>query len=84
MQQINANYDEGRDRALELCNCLYLRYVSGNYKEKVKLLKLVASNYTLNDVTLAPTYRKPFSFYAKGLPRSKWLPVLDDFRSWLN
>ena len=48
-------------------------YVKANYEEKAKMLGLLASNYTPNDVSLVPKWRKPFSFYAKGLPRSKWL-----------
>ena len=27
----------------------------------------VASNYTLNNVTISPTYKKPFDLIAKGL-----------------
>jgi len=76
LKRSNPNYYEDGCRALELCNRLYPLYVKADDQEKAKLANLVASNYTLSDVSLVPTWRKPFSFYAKGLPRSKWLPRL--------
>ena len=41
------------------------------------MLKLVASNYTLDGVSLCPQYRKPFDIIAKGLSRPSWLPEQD-------
>ena len=41
------------------------------------MLKLVASNYTLDGVSLCPQYRKPFDIIAKGLSRPNWLPEQD-------
>ena len=41
------------------------------------MLKLVASNFTLDGVSLCPQYRKPFDIIAKGLSRPNWLPGQD-------
>ncbi len=38
---------------------------------------MVASNFTSNDVSLCPKYRKPFDIIAKGLSRPNWLPGQD-------
>ncbi len=74
METTNPTFEVDASRTLELCNRLYSLYVAGNYEEKVKLLKLVASNYTLNDVSIEPIYRKPFGFIAEGLSCHNWLP----------
>ena len=74
---INPNFYEDGCQTLELSNRLYPLYVKANYERKAKILKFVASNYTLTDATLYPTYRKPFSFIAKGLSCSNWLPLVD-------
>ena len=71
---MNPNFYEDGCKTLELSNRLYSIYTKANYEEKAKILKFVASNYTLNDVTLYPTYRKPFNFIAEGLKCSNWLP----------
>jgi len=70
-------------KTLELSKSLYLQYVTANPGEKAKMLKLVASNYTLSDVSICPTYRKPFDKIAKGLSRPNWLPIVDEFRNFL-
>lgn len=74
---INQECLEDAYRTFELSNRLYPLYVKGNYGEKAKIAKTVASNYTLNDVTLYPAYKKPFNFFAEGLSRSNWLPPMD-------
>lgn len=43
---------------------------------------LKSSNYRLNDVSITPTYRKPFSFIAEGLSRSQWLPGQHSHRTF--
>ena len=74
---LNPNFYEEGLQTLELSKRLYPLYVKANNTEKAKILKLVASNYTVGDVTLGYKYRKPFSyFYEKG-SRTKWLPLLD-------
>ncbi len=70
---LNLNFYEDGCKTLELSNRLYSAYVKANYEERAKILKLVASNYTLNDETVIPEYKKPFSFFAKGLSCSDWL-----------
>jgi len=50
---------------------------------KRQVIKLVLQNCTVNNVSLYATYRSPFDIFAKGASRSKWLPVLDEFRNWL-
>lgn len=70
---VNPNFYENGCKTLELSNRLYSMYVKANYGEKAKILKAVASNYTINDVTIAPTYGKPFSLFAKRASRPNWL-----------
>jgi hypothetical protein len=41
------------------------------------LLKTIASNYQLNDVSVTATYKKPFSFFNEKGSRTKWLPGVD-------
>ncbi len=72
--KVNPNWYEDASRILELSNRLYPQYLKSNYEEKVGILKLVASNYTLVDVKIVPTYRKPFGIIAEGLLRPNWLP----------
>jgi DNA invertase Pin-like site-specific DNA recombinase len=64
-RKINSNAFEYGNKTLELSNRLYPLYLKANLEEKAKLLRLVASNYTINDATLYPTYRRPFSLFAK-------------------
>ena len=74
---VNPNFYEDGCKTLELSNRLYSMYVKANYEEKAKILKAVASNYSINDVTIIPTYRKPFSLFAKRASRLNWLPLMD-------
>ncbi|TLD42754.1 MAG: cassette chromosome recombinase B [Candidatus Jettenia ecosi] len=74
VQIINSNVNEYSYRTLELSKDLYSQYVRTNYEDKSKILKFIASNYVLNDVSLYPTYRKPFTFIAEGLSHTSWLP----------
>ncbi len=73
-QAINAQSYEYGFKTFELSNRLYSQYVRANYEEKAKILKLVASNFVLNDVSLYPIDRKPFNFIAEGLSCPTWLP----------
>jgi len=72
---VNPNFYEDGCKTFELSNRLYSMYVKANYEEKAKILKAVASNYTITDVTIIPTYRKPFSLFAKRASRPNWLPL---------
>ncbi len=77
MSRTNPNYLEDAQKTLELCKSMYSLYVRANLEEKAKLANLVASNYSLIDVSLYPAYRKPFSFIAEGHSRTNWLPGQD-------
>ncbi|MDD5097904.1 MAG: hypothetical protein PHU59_05410, partial [Candidatus Omnitrophica bacterium] len=74
-KKTNPNFYEDGCKTLELCNRLHSLYVEANYEEKAKILKAVASNYTINTTTITPTYRKPFSLFAKRASRPNWLPL---------
>jgi len=74
VEKVNPNFYEDGCKILELSNRLYPLYVRSNHQEKAHLLKLIASNYRLTDVSIIPTIRKPLSFIAEGLSRSQWLP----------
>ncbi len=74
---INPNYIDDARRILELSKRLFSLYLKADYDEKAQIAKLIASNYSLADQTLCPTYRKPFVFLDKGLSCTSWLPRLD-------
>ncbi len=76
-ETLNPNFYEDGLQTLELCKSLYPEYVTRNYDGKAEVLKKVASNYIINDVTICPKYRKPFDLMAKGLSYSLKLPGLD-------
>ena len=69
---------ETGDRALdaqktfELANSTYSLYVSQNFLEKAKLHKLVFSNFSVDAVSVCPTYRKPFDVIAKRAQIEEW------------
>jgi len=50
---------------------------------KRQILKILLQNCVVNDATLVPTIRSPFSLLAKGASRHKWLPLVNEFRNWL-
>ena len=77
LRKVNPNWYENASRTLELSNRLYPQYLKSNHEEKASILKLVASNYSLVDATIVPTYRKPFGIFAEGLSRPSWLPGQD-------
>jgi len=77
MRRINPNFYEDGCRTLELSKRLYSLYIRANLYEKAKILKTIASNYTLVDATPYPIYRKPFSIIAKGLVCTLKLPPED-------
>ena len=52
---------------LELAQQAHSLYVRQNVREKRRLLDTVLWNCTLDDVTLYPTYRKPFDLIAEGV-----------------
>ena len=44
---------------------------------KVNILKYIASNYTLNDLSLDAVYRKPFNIIVEEVSCPTWLPGED-------
>ncbi len=54
-------------KAFELSQRLADTWVSADYAEKRVLLEIAFLNLTLDDVTLVPAIRKPFSLLAEGL-----------------
>ncbi|HHT9107121.1 MAG TPA: recombinase family protein [Candidatus Wunengus sp. YC63] len=74
LQVIGRDFYELGHKTFELSKMLYSQYVRANYEDKAKILKFIASNYTLNDVSLCPKYRKPFDIIAEGLSHINWLP----------
>ena len=76
----NPNFYQDACRTLELSKRLFPLFLEANYEEKASILKLLASNYSLvnaSDVSIIPTYRKPFDIIAEGLSRLNWLPGRD-------
>ena len=76
-QKINPNFYEDGVKTLELTNLLYPQYVRANHEEKAIVLKKLASNYTLFDVTITAAYKKPYIFLAKMKGCPNWLPRMD-------
>src|SRR4029453_143686 len=76
----NPNFYEDACRTLELSKHLFTLFLESSYEEKARILKLLASDYSLaraSDVSILPTYRKPFDIIAEGLSRLNWLPGRD-------
>ena len=72
----SGSYEDGY-KTLELSNKLYSQYVRANHEEKAKILKYIASNYVLNDVSIDAVYRKPFDIIAEEASCPTWLPGED-------
>ncbi len=60
--KVNPNYYEDGCKILELSNRLFPLYLKSDAEDKARILRQIASNYTLNSVTINATYVKPFSF----------------------
>ncbi|HTN75632.1 MAG TPA: recombinase family protein, partial [Pirellulaceae bacterium] len=54
-------------KAFELSQTLRQRWVTADYGEKRRYLEIVVLNFSLDDVSLVPEWRKPFDLLAKGL-----------------
>ena len=69
----NLKYYDLGIKILELCKDAYSLWNSGNEAQRKKLVRFVLSNCVLKDVTLYPTYKKPFDIIAKGFQSPvKW------------
>jgi hypothetical protein len=62
---------------LKLANKAPAIFKSSEPDVKRQLIKLILQNPAINDATLNATIRKPFSLWAKGLPRITKLPTMD-------
>ena len=64
------SHDENADiavKAFELSQCLRSKWVTADYSAKRRILEILCLNFSLIDVTLVPTWRKPFDVLAEGL-----------------
>ncbi len=66
-ENANNSYMNEGIRILELAQNLYSQYLCQNDEEKVKLVKIVSSNFVLNGPKISYEYKKPFDILAKGL-----------------
>ena len=62
---------------IELANGLYDKYLRGSDELKVKILKTVLSNSTLNGGKIDYSYKKPFCYIAEMANSEKILPEMD-------
>ena len=64
-------------KAFELSQTLREKWLTADYAAKRRILEILCLNWTLDDVTLVPTMRKPFDLLAKGLiskdSRGDWI-----------
>ena len=65
------------ERIFELANNAYSLYVSQDSTEKAKLLRMLFSNCSVSDVSVTPTYRKPFDVIFKRATLEEWSGRLD-------
>lgn len=54
-------------KAFELTQDLRNKWVTAEFVAKRRILEIICLNLTLNDVSLVPTWRKPFDMIAEGL-----------------
>ena len=71
-QRANHSYFDEGVKLLELAQLGLEQYDTKPPEEKRQFLKFLLSNCTIQDVTLTPTYRKPFSFFAEGPLSAIW------------
>ena len=64
-------------KAFELSQSLRERWVTADFSAKRRILEILCLNFSLDDVTLVPEWRKPFDLMAKGLDpkdsRGDWI-----------
>ena len=58
-------------KAFELSQALRGKWVTSDLRAKRQILEIVFLNFSLDDVTLVPEWRKPFDVLAKGLVSEK-------------
>ena len=69
-------------RVFELANKAHSLYISLNLVEKAKLLRMLCSNFSVDAVSITPTYRKPFDMIVKRTRLEEWSALVDDFRTF--
>lgn len=70
-EKSSVKYLEEGIRIFELCTNAYSLYSKRVPEEKVKMLKILLSNLTLNGGKVSYTYKEPFDILAKGLSFDK-------------
>lgn len=63
----NKSYMDKVIRILELAQNIYSQYLCQNDEEKIKMIKILSSNFVLNGRKISYEYKKPFDILAKGL-----------------
>ena len=76
-ENANRNYLDQGSQILELAQDAYFQYVRKEPIEKRRLLNYLLSNCTLDNLTLYPTYKKPFNFIAECTKLKEKLPRQD-------
>ncbi len=71
-ENADSNYLSQGVHILELAQKAYSLYIKQQPGEKRKLLNFLLSNCTIIDLSVHPTYRKPFDLLAKGVEIDKW------------
>jgi len=66
-ESANRNYVDQGVQILELAQEAYSLYMQRDVSERRELLNCVLSNCVIDDLTLYPTYKKPFDLIAEGL-----------------
>ncbi len=59
-------------RVFELSNKAYSLYVSQDSAEKAKLLRMMCSNFSVDGVSVTPSYRYPFDLIFKRAKTKEW------------
>lgn len=77
LDNTNQKFMDEINSILELLENLYHKYLQLSDENKVKILKTLLSNCTLNDGNLSWTYKKPFCYIAKTADFEKILPEMD-------
>ena len=70
IETLDRGHDEDGDiavKAFELSQSLTGKWLTADYAAKRRILEIVCLNFSLNDVSLCPIWRKPFDILAEGL-----------------
>jgi hypothetical protein len=60
------------EKALKLANKAYFLYVSQYFFEKVKLLRMLCLNFSVDEASVTPAYRYPFSLIFERAKLKEW------------